>query len=189
MQQRPVDVIAVKQRRDVDAVLDLKLAVAFLGVELPVDLAAEIAADELAGAEEGIDVLAVGAGTGGGEVGLVLHEALLAQAHGQARLPQLLAIPVQTQEGHVVAVLTGHEDLVLPDGRRRAAHARHFRGPDNVRLGRELRGQVLFGTEPVQIGPTPLRPIVGPNRPGQGEQQQCGVDSVTHYGSLSAFRM
>ena len=66
-----VEPVAMQQRRGVHAVLVAEFAVALLGVELPDLSAVEVKADEVAGAREGVDVLAVGRGRGRGVVAFV----------------------------------------------------------------------------------------------------------------------
>src|SRR6516165_5171763 len=163
--------------------VDLELAVALLGVETPDDVPLHVAADEIAGAEERVYVLAVGAGTGGGLIPFIILEVLFAGA--DARLPDLLAVcGAQADKDDVIAVLAGDEDAVAPYGRRRAPHPRQRHVPGKVFLHGPMRRQLGFAADAVASRAAPLRPVfgvrqTGDRREGQPKQQQSAIHAVS----------
>ena len=174
--ERQVEAVLVQQRRDVHAVLDAELAVALLDVEVPDLLAVEVVAAQVAGADEGVDVLAVGAGRGRGVVALVVRDAWRRLA--ELRLPQLLAVGADAQQHEVVAVLAGEEDAVAPDdgrGRRPCPGSGSFQATFLSRL--QVGGQALLLEMPSLLRAAPLRPVVGECDARRGGEEQRGEEA------------
>ena len=166
--QLQVEPVAVEQRRGVHAVLDVELAVAVLHVELPHFLAVEVEAGQVAGADEGVDVLAVRAGRGRGVIPLAVPEGAIARA--QLAFPQLLAVGADAHQDEVVLVGAGQEDAIAPDHRRGAALARQRQLPGDVLAVAPFDRQALLAADAVAVGTAPLRPVFGVR--GDGAQQQ-----------------
>src|SRR5207245_5735649 len=98
-----------------------EFAIALLGVELPGFLAVEIEAGKVARAGEGVDMLAVRAGRGRGQVAFIAH--ITGLAGRQLALPTFLAVGADAREHDIIAVLAGKEDGLVRDSRCGAARA------------------------------------------------------------------
>src|SRR5438105_2696143 len=104
-------------------------------------------------------MLAVGAWRGRRIVAFVAHEFLAVVARAQLPTPEFLPGGTDAKEIDILAVFAGQKNVIAPDSRRRAPHARHLERPGDV-FGRAPGGwQSLFVANAVHGGAAPLRPI------------------------------
>jgi hypothetical protein len=154
MQEHQIESIVAEQRRDVNPVLDLELAVALLGIEVPDLLAVEIVAGTVAGTDKGVDVLAVGAGRGGSLIGFVFLDCQTGRL-GELLFPDDFAVDADADQLQIVVLGAGQEDAIAPDHRSRAALARQRQFPSDVLGFAPRRRQALFLRQAVAVGATP----------------------------------
>ena len=130
--------------------------------DLPDRISLEVKRGKVAGAEQGIDALAVGDSGAGGHVVLADH----AIAHADLALPAHLAgDAVHAEQKQVLlGVGAGHKNGIAPHHRGRAAAARQGRGPEKILLLAKAGLEVGFRGGTVEQRPAPLRPVAGKHR-------------------------
>lgn len=163
-----------------DAELNVELAVTFLGIELPDLVAVEIEAGKLAGADEDVDMFAIGAGGSGGRVAFVAP-CPTGFLGGEGFRPEFLAVfsAEAHQCQHLFFVLCRQKEFIAPDDRCRTAHAGHWHAPEDVLVLRPLARQPGFLADAIARRPAPLGPVVG-LKGGKNEYESGGAKQKTH---------
>src|SRR5205823_6384899 len=110
--------------------LNVETPIALLSIEFPDLMAVKVEAGEFPGADEDVDVLAVGRGRRRG--GVTFIRADPARGRAQLAFPQFLAIGADTEQDSVLVVLAGQKDVLVPDAGRGTAHAQHLEFPGDV---------------------------------------------------------
>ncbi len=120
MKDREVKAVLEKKWSVMNAMLDAELAILLLHIALPDLFPFEIETSDVAGADVGVDMLAIGARRGGGVIALVSANGS-STSRAEHSFPEDLALGADAEQHEVVAVAARQEDAVSPDCRSRSA--------------------------------------------------------------------